>query len=66
MTDEVIVMMNDVRKACMCSRGARQFFIDNNLDWAKFLDEGLPASVILATNDAMAVRVVEVANGRRK
>ena len=66
MTTEVIVTMNDVRQACMCSQGARKFFADHNLDWSEFLEKGLPASVILATNDAMAIQVVEVANGRRK
>lgn len=65
MTDDLIITMNHVRKSGMCSSGARQFFADHNLDWSKFISEGLPASVIIATNDAMAMQVVEVAkNGR--
>lgn len=65
MSDELIITMNHVRKAKMCSSGARQFFIDHDLDWYKFISEGLPSSVIEATNDAMALQVVEVAkNGR--
>jgi len=66
MSDELIVTINDVRRAKMCSSGARQFFIDHNLDWSRFISEGLPASIIESTNDAMAMQVVEVAkNGRR-
>ena len=48
----------------MCSRGARAFFQRHGLDWEKFRHEGLPAEVIEATGDAMALQVVEVARGR--
>jgi len=65
MTD-VIVTMDDVRNAKMCSRGARSFFIDHGLDWNKFLESGLPASEIEATGDSMALQVVEVARGRQQ
>lgn len=58
---EVTVTMKHVRQACMCSRGARTFFQRYGLDWQTFLKQGLPASVIAATGDAMALQVVEVA-----
>lgn len=58
--------MRDVRAVRMCSGGAREFFKRHNLDWNTFLKEGLPAEVIEATGDAMALQVVEVARGRRK
>jgi hypothetical protein len=61
----VIVTMVHVRRAHQCSAGARSFFKRHELDWQTFLDEGLPAEVIEATGDAMALRVVEVARGRR-
>lgn len=66
MIDDVIVTMRHVRSCRMCSRGAREFFKRHNLDWDKFLSEGLPASVIEATGDAMALEVVQEArnNGR--
>ena len=60
---EVRVTMYHLRKAKMCSRGARGFFKEHNLDWNEFITIGTPASVIVATGDAMALEVVEVANG---
>lgn len=57
------VRMEHVRKARMCSRGARAFFKRHGLDWHKFLRDGLPAETIEATRDAMALKVVEVARG---
>ena len=62
---EVIVTMRHVRQAKMCSRGARAFFIRHNLDWQTFIKQGLPASTIASTGDAMALKVVEVAYGRK-
>lgn len=64
--EPVIVTMRDVRAVRMCSGGAREFFKRHDLDWNTFLKEGLPAEVIEATGDAMALQVVEVARGRRK
>ena len=63
MTD-VIVTMQDVRMAKMCSKGTRAFFMRHNLDWQTFLEKGLPVEVIEATGDGMALKVVEVARGR--
>ena len=64
--EPLLITMRDVRAATMCSRGARAFFQRHNLDWQTFLREGLPAEVIEATGDAMALRVVEVARGRKE
>lgn len=66
MTSDPLVTMRDVRAARMCSRGARAFFERHRLDWAAFLKGGLPASVIEATGDAMALKVAEVARGRQQ
>ena len=57
----LMIKMEHVRKAQMCSRGARSFFARYNLDWNRFLEEGVPAEDILATGDAMGAQVVEVA-----
>lgn len=65
-SDQVIVRMEHVRAARMCSRGARAFFARHNLDWHTFIKDGLPAEVIAATGDAMALQVVEVARGRKQ
>ena len=63
---ELVVTMRDVRAARMCSKGAREFFSRHNMDWNKFLREGLPASEFERTGDAMALQVVEVARGRKQ
>jgi len=64
--DELIVTMKDIRAANMCSNGPRQFFKRHGLDWSDFLSNGIPASKLLATGDAMARQVVEVARGRQE
>lgn len=61
----VLVKMEHVRAARMCSKGARAFFARHQLDWQTFLKEGLPAEVLEATGDAMALQVVEIARGRK-
>lgn len=61
-----MVRMEHVRAARMCSRGARAFFARHNLDWQTFIKDGLPAEVIAATGDGMALQVVEVARGRKQ
>lgn len=62
--DQVMVTMQHVRGAKMCSRGARAFFERHGLDWERFLREGLPVEQVEATGDAMAFAVAEVARGR--
>lgn len=64
MTDDLIITMKDVRAAKMCASGARSFFQKHNLDWKDFLENGIAAKTVTKTNDAMALRVVEVARGR--
>lgn len=66
MTDDVKVRMHHIREARMCSRGARAFFIRHGLDWNLFLSEGIEAEKLVATGDAMAIQVVEVARGRKQ
>lgn len=58
---DVIVQHKDIAVLRYCNRGAREFFAKNNLDWSQFRTEGLPASVILATGDAMAQAAVRQA-----
>ena len=62
---DLIIKMRDVRKAGMCSAGARSFFLLNNLDWQAFLRDGIESDRLLATGDAMAIQVVRIAeNGQ--
>jgi hypothetical protein len=60
----VIVTMKDIRACAMCSGGTRGFFKRHNMDWNKFLAEGLPEDDFIATGDAMAMQVVEKARER--
>lgn len=60
----MIVTIQHVRQAKMCSKGTREFFERHNLDWNKFVKEGLPEEQFLATNDAMAAQVVRIANAQ--
>ena len=66
MTEQTtIVRMVHVRQAKMCSSGAREFFARHELDWQEFLKNGIDAEKLRATGDAMALKVVKVAeNGR--
>lgn len=57
----VLVKMEHVRRAKMCSRGARAFFARHNLNFDEFLVTGLDSSLIRATKDAMAIKVAELA-----
>lgn len=66
MSEGVIVKLEDMRALRFCSRGARDFFQHHGMDWATFIKEGLPAEQFEATGDAMALKVVEVARGRKQ
>lgn len=58
--------MSDVRRARMCSRGARDFFVRHGLDWSAFLREGIDEELLLNTGDPMARAVVQVAREREE
>lgn len=60
----VTVTMKHIRACKMCSSGTRAFFARHGMDWNKFLSEGLPEEDFIATGDAMAMQVVEVARGQ--
>lgn len=61
MSKDVTVTIAHVRAAGLCVHGTRTWFARQGLDFRDFLARGLPAFVLLATGDAMAARVVEVA-----
>ena len=58
--------MSDIRKAKMCSAGARAFFLRQGWDWQDFLKNGRDAQDFINTKDAMALQVVEVARNGKK
>ena len=59
--------MSDIRKAGMCARGSRAFFLCQGWDWPTFLENGIDIEIVEQINDAMAQQVVEyVKNGRKQ
>ena len=59
--------MSDLRKAKMCARGSRAFFLAQGWDWKDFLENGIDLEIVEQVNDAMAQQVVEsVKNGREQ
>lgn len=58
--------MSDIRKANMCSRGTRAFFLARGWDFQEFLKNGLDEEFFIKTGDAMALQVVEVARNGKK
>ncbi len=63
MTD-IRVTHGDMRRLGYCNRGARVWFARHRLDWGRFIEQGLPAPLLLATGDSMAEDVVAVAQER--
>lgn len=61
MPDDVIVTMKHVRSIGMCSREPRAWMAKNGFNWTDFLNNGIPASRLIATGDALVERVVEAA-----
>ena len=60
------IYMSDLRKAKMCARGSRAFFLSKGLDWQDFLTNGIDLEVAEKLDDAMVQQVVEcVKNGRK-
>ena len=64
MSTDVTVTIDDVRAAGLCVNGTRVWFARHDLDFRAFLREGCTAETLLATGDAMALRVVEHARIR--
>lgn len=60
------IYMSDIRKANMCSRGTRAFFLANGWDFQDFLKNGIDIEVVKACNDAMAQQVIKVVENGRK
>jgi hypothetical protein len=61
------IFVTDITRAGYCiGRGAKPWFAANGLDFRDFMKNGIPAADLLATGDAMAIRVVEQAEERRR
>lgn len=55
----MIVVRTDLDELGYCARGSRRWFARMGLDWADFVMHGIDAEILLATGDAMALRLVE-------
>lgn len=67
--DPLIITLADARAigghGVHCAPGIRAWFARYGLDYRAFVREGIPAQVLLATGDAFALRVVQIARARR-
>ncbi|EHN5173248.1 hypothetical protein KI912_003104 [Salmonella enterica] len=60
--DSLTVTLAHVRQAGYCPQGSRQFARRYGLDFRRFIREGgIDAEILLATGDALAVRLVDIA-----
>lgn len=62
----MIVTYADIKACQFCSKGARAWFREHNLDYLHFVGNGIDAKVLLATKDPFAIRAVEQAQKRLK
>jgi len=61
------ITMADVRASKMCANGTRKFCEKHGIDWKGAVKQGyIDADVLIATGDAMALRVVRQAQLRNK
>lgn len=61
---DLIVKVCDASFLGFCAKGRRKFFAEHGLDYLAFVRRGIPAKKLLALDDNMANRVVEVARNR--
>lgn len=55
----MIITITDIRQAGHCTRGAKNWFAEHELDFRDFLKNGIDAETFLATGCGMARQVVE-------
>ena len=66
MSTDVTVTIDDLCAVGLCVNGTRVWFARHNLDFRAFLRDGCTADTLLATGDAMALRVVEHARAHTR
>lgn len=64
MTEDLIVSPAEAAQL-YCAWGLRKWWREHELDFADFLKNGIQASTLLATEDPLAVRLVEHAKANR-
>jgi hypothetical protein len=58
-TADPIITIDNVRACGFCGLGARRWFERHGFNFRHFVKNGAPASTLLATGDALALRVVD-------
>lgn len=56
-----MVYASHLREANLCVRGAKQWFRLHNLDFEDFIRHGLPIEKVEATQDALGLKVANIA-----
>lgn len=64
-SEDPLITIGDIRASGHCVRGAKAWFAAHDLDFADFVRNGAPASVLLATGDDLAQFVVSRTLERR-
>lgn len=57
----VKVYPRHIRKAALCTRGARAWFKKQGLSWSDFVTNGITDDALTATGDPLALRAANVA-----
>ncbi|ENY6783309.1 hypothetical protein ACF1CY_000725 [Providencia rettgeri] len=61
------ITMNDIRAGGGCAPGLRAFFSRYGLDLPAFLRDGfIESALLLGTQDALAIRIVDIAKARQE
>lgn len=63
---EPIVTLEHCRRLGYCAKGMRAFFAERGMDWQTFMECGLPAEVIEATGDDMAIQAAALARNETR
>lgn len=61
---DFIVTLSDARACKLCMTGSRAWAKAYGLSWDEFIQNGIPASKLIALNDAYADRIVAQARKR--
>lgn len=64
MADEVMITMDDVRKAGHCAAGAKAWFTEHGFDMKRIVQGGIPLSEFDGIDDANFNRVISAAQQR--
>jgi len=61
----MLVKINDAVELNYCVKGIKEFFNRHNMDFRKFVKEGIDEEEFIKTGDAMALKLVEHARSKQ-